>query len=105
MSKKIVFAVHAPTDIVISGTVFGSGKDGENTRYFLVQVDPDQLIGIVSRKLTLEDTRRCDRCNQIKETINRINEDYVHNREQKALDNHVGNMFPIAKIEFQAQAA
>ena len=105
MSKKIVFAVHMPTDSVEDGLVFGPGVEGRNSLYRLFQVDAKQLLGIVSRDLTPEDIVACLQFGQIQEVIDSINEDCVHNREQKALDNHVGNMFPVAKIEFHTQVA
>ena len=105
MSKKIVFAVHMQTDGVEDGLVFGPGVEGSNSLYRLFQVDVKQLLGIVSRDLTPEDIVACLQFGQIQEVIDSINEDCVRNREQNALDNHVGDMFPIAKIEFHAQAA
>ena len=105
MSKEIVFAVHMPTDSVEDGLVFGPGVEGKNSLYRLFQVGPKQLLGIVSRDLTPEDIVACLQFGQIQDVIDSINEDCVNKQEQKALDNHVGNMFPVAKIEFQAQVA
>ena len=105
MSKKIVFAVHMPTDSVEDGLVFGPGMEGSNSLYRLFQVDAKQLLGIVSRDLTPEDIVACLQFGQIQEVIDSINKESVCDQEQKALDNHVGNMFPVAKIEFQAQVA
>ena len=105
MSKKIVFAVHMPTDSVEDGLVFGPGVEGRNSLFRLFQVDSKQLLGIVSRDLTPEDIVACLQFGQIQEVLDNINQGCIRDQEQKALDNHVGDMFPVAKIEFQAQAA
>ncbi|HUV92456.1 MAG TPA: hypothetical protein VMV80_05180 [Anaerolineales bacterium] len=81
MSKKIVFAVHAPTDSVEDGLVFGPGVEGNNTMYTLIQVDPKQLLGIASESLVSEDVDGCIWFSQIKETIDKVYEDYVSKRE------------------------
>ena len=105
MNKKIVFAVHMPTDSVEDGLVFGPGVEGRNSLYRLFQVYPKQLLGIVSRDLTPEDIVACLQFGQIQDVIDSINEDCVSKQEQNVLDNHVGDMFPVTKIEFQAQVA
>ncbi len=105
MSKKTVFSLHMPADSVEDGLVFGPGVEGRNSLFRLFQVDAKQLLGIVSRDLTPEDIVACLQFGQIQEVIDSINEDCVRNQEQKVLDNHVGNMFPVAKIEFHAQVA
>ncbi len=81
MSKKIVFAVHIPTDSVEDGLVFGPGVEGRNSLYRLFQVYPKQLLGIVSESLALEDVDSCIWFSQIKETIDKVYEDYVSKQE------------------------
>ena len=81
MSKKIVFAVHAPTDSVEDGLVFGPGVEGRNSLYRLFQVDPKQLLGIASESLASEDVDGCIWFSQIKETTDKVDEDYVSKQE------------------------
>lgn len=100
MSKKIVFAVHMPSDSVEDGLVFGPGVEGNNIMYTLIQVDPKQLLGIASESLVSEDVDGCIWFSQIKETINKVYEDYVSKRE------HVSSryIFKTQKIIIEVKA-